>query len=111
MDGYTKIMKYPALVSAAPIERVLEELKMALGTLQRYTPESQALPSLERHYKALAVALEEASRCETQLTVEEVAIIEKVTPQAVRRRLAQGLYQGAMRRGGVWRVPSTALAA
>ena len=104
-------MKYPAVVATAPIEKALESLKSDILTLRRVAPEAAALPGLERHAKALGEALEEASRAETQLTVDEVASIEKVTPQAVRRRLAQGLYQGAQRRGGVWRVPSTALAA
>jgi hypothetical protein len=53
--------------------------------------------------------LEEAARAETQLTVDEVAAIQRVTPQAVRRRLAQGLYQGAQRRGGMWTVPARSL--
>ena len=104
-------MRYPALVSTAPIEKVLEKLQADIKTLRAIAPEAAALPGLERHSKALAEALEEAARAETQLTVDEVAAIEKVTPQAVRRRLAQGLYQGAQRRGGVWRVPSRALAA
>ena len=104
-------MRYPALVTTAPIEKVLEKLQGDIKTLRAIAPEAAALPGLERHAKALAEALQEASRTETQLTVEEVAAIERVTAQAVRKRLAAGLYQGAQRRGGVWRVPSTALAA
>ena len=104
-------MKYPALVATAPIEKALENLRSDIAALHRVAPEAASLPGLERHAKALAEALQEASRTEMQLTVEEVAAIERVTPQAVRKRLAAGLYQGALRRGGVWRVPSSALAA
>jgi hypothetical protein len=102
-------MRYPTLVSAAPLEKALQKLQSDIATLRAVAPEAAALPGLERHAKALAEAMEEASRADTQLTVDEVATIEKVTAQAVRRRLKQGLYKGALRRGGVWRVPSAAL--
>ncbi len=100
---------YPTIVFAGPIESLLRKLDADISTLRDITPGAAELRVLERQAEALRSALEEATRTDCILTVESVAHVEKVTEQAIRKRLEKGQYPGAEKRGGVWRIPQTAL--
>lgn len=100
---------YGGMIFSDPIEDALAEMRSDIATLRAIAPEAQAIPALERYSKAFGEALQRARRPDGVLTVEELARIERVSKQALRRRLEKGQYPGAEKRGGVWRIPKEAL--
>jgi hypothetical protein len=100
---------YPCVIFSGPIEDALAKMKADIATLRSVAPEAAALPALERHSMSLAQAIEKARSMDATLTVDEIAGIERVSAQAVRKRLEKGHYPGAEKRGGVWRIPKDAL--
>jgi hypothetical protein len=95
----------PALVSAAPIVELIDQLQQEHDALSRRAPDSELAACIGSVVKDLALALERAGEVDVFLTVEEVWELTGKPTSTVRRIcLTHGQAAGATKVQGSWMI-------
>jgi hypothetical protein len=92
---------HPAILSAAPILEVADDLARQLQDLRRVAPSSDATAALGRYQALLADAIQRASTMRLAINTDDAALLLGRSVSSVARRCRTGAI-AARKVGGVW---------
>jgi hypothetical protein len=101
--GTARSSVHPAILSAAPILEVADELGRQLRDLKRVAPGSDATAALGRYQALLADAIERASTMRLAINTDDAARVLGRSASSVARRCRTGAI-AARKVGGVWAI-------